>query len=335
MRLKMQTGRLRVLIGSTGTIGQGANVQNRLIALHNIDVPWVPKDIEQRLGRIERPGNMHSTVFVRNYVTEGSFDAYMWQTVELKAKLISQVLRGDLSHRTIEDSDTKVLSYSEIKAIATGDTRFLQRAKLEGEIARLETLQRNFESQRVRLKQDVHKNLPQAIRYLNDIIPRIEQDVAAFEVYKGDPVLECAGLQYHLNDSLEKTAAIQALTAEMAHLKAGTVLGTYNGASIVVSEKESMFSFFSSKDYTICLQGQVAHRLDPERTIFKGASVLSICSDIIQGIPESLEDKKEKLKSNELALKSAAALLSEPFDQQDTLDRLKGEYEALTASLSA
>ena len=335
MRLKMQTGRLRVLIGSTGTIGQGANVQNRLIALHNIDVPWVPKDIEQRLGRIERPGNMHSTVFVRNYVTEGSFDAYMWQTVELKAKLISQVLRGDLSHRTIEDSDTKVLSYSEIKAIATGDTRFLQRAKLEGEIARLETLQRNFESQRVRLKQDVHKNLPQAIRYLNDIIPRIEQDVAAFEVYKGDPVLECAGLQYHLNDSLEKTAAIQALTAEMAHLKSGTVLGTYNGASIVVSEKESMFSFFSSKDYTICLQGQVAHRLDPERTIFKGASVLSICSDIIQGIPESLEDKKEKLKSNELALKSAAALLREPFDQQDTLDRLKGEYEALTASLSA
>lgn len=113
-------------------------------------------------------------------------------------------------------------------------------------------------------------------------------------------------------------------------------LEAYNdGASIVVSEKESMFSFFSSKDYTICLQGQVAHRLDPERTIFKGASVLSICSDIIQGIPESLDDKKEKLKSNELALKSAAALLREPFDQQDTLDRLKGEYEALTASLSA
>lgn len=335
MRIKMQSGRLRVLIGSTATIGQGVNIQNRLIALHNLDVPWTPKDIDQRQGRIERPGNMHTTVFVFNYVTEGSFDSYMWQLIELKAKLISQVLRGDYSHRTIEDSDTKVLTYSEIKAIATGDTRFLQRAKLEGEIARLETLKRGFDSQRSRLKQDVHINIPHTIQYLKELIPRLEQDVSHLKSYYGDPVLECDGKSYHLNNKDEWSEAIKVLGPKVVKLEQGDILGKYNGMEIVAVRQDAVSSFFAAKDYTIALQGKATHRLDQDRIIFKGISVLKLCDEIVNGIPDSLKEKQDKLRSNELALKSAEALLSEPFEQQERLDQIKEEYAELTELLTA
>ena len=335
MRLKMQTGRLRVLIGSTATIGQGANIQNRLIALHNLDVPWVPKDIEQRLGRIVRPGNMNARVFILNYVTEGSFDAYMWQTIEVKAKLIAQILRGDYSRRTIEDSDTKALTYSEIKAIATGDTRFLQRAKLEGEIARLETLKRNFENQRSQLKQDVHKNLPKAIETLRRLIPKIEQDAASILPYKEAAVLECRGVRYILSDIEQLKAARKALPQSLVGYKTGDIIGTYNGLSIVVAERQAWTSFYDSKNSIVVLQGRTSHRLETDRFIYNGRAILDMCHEIAAHIPDSLDKKKEKLHSNEMALDAATALLSEPFEQEDTLMKLKQEYEKITLSLIA
>lgn len=333
MRLKMQSGKFRVLIGSTATAGQGVNIQTRLVALHNLDTPWIPKDIEQRLGRIERPGNMNATVYVYNYVTEGSFDAYMWQGIEIKAKFISQILRGDLSHRTIEDVDARALSYSEIKALATGDTRFLQRAKIEGEISRLETLRRNFDAQRTKLQQDASYNLPKTIGHLQKLIPLIEDDMAMIESFQEDPLIECNGKQFHLSDPMERAAAAQEFQTKISKSQVGDILGTYCNLEIVVCEQESRF-FFYEKHRTVCLHGKVTHRIDADY-IFNGRTVLKICEKLRKEIPTSLQEKKNQLSANELALQSATALLSEQFDQQEKLNELKAEFEKLTEEISA
>ena len=334
MRIKMQTGRLRVLIGSTQTVGQGVNIQNRLIALHNIDVPWVPKDIDQREGRIVRPNNMNASVLLYNYVTEGSFDAYMWQTIELKARLISQILRGDFNQRVVEDIDTKVFSYSEIKAIATGDTRFLQRAKLEGKIARLETIKRNHESQKSKLKQDVHKNLPKTIESLKTLIPKIEKDIASLETYGDTNIFTYKGVEYDLSDSKQRSLAVKELPKSTFGLRAGDTFGTYNGMSIVLAEQSSWSSVFATKELTVVLQGNAAHRLD-NNTASTGRMILEACRRIANIIPASLDEKKEKLRSNSLALNAAKELLDEPFEQEDRLNQLKKEYEEVSHSLAA
>lgn len=332
MRLKMQSGKFRVLIGSTATAGQGVNIQARLVALHNLDTPWIPKDIEQRLGRIERPGNMNATVYVYNYVTEGSFDAYMWQGIEIKAKFISQILRGDLSHRTIEDVDARALSYSEIKALATGDTRFLQRAKMEGEISRLEALQRNFEAQRTKLRQDVNYNLPKTIGHLQKLIPLITDDMAMIQSFQEDPLIECNGKQFHLSDPMERAAAAQEFQTKISKSQIGDILGTYCNLEIIVCEQEGRYSFYE-KHRTVCLHGRVTHRIDADY-IFNGRTVLKICEKLREEIPTALQEKKNQLSANELALQSATALLSEPFDQQERLDELKAEFEKLTEDIS-
>ena len=235
----------------------------------------------------------------------------------------------------MEDSDTKVLTYSEIKAIATGDTRFLQRAKLEGEIARLETLKRSFESQRNHLKQDVHKNLPRTISHLQDLIPRIEQDAASLSSFKGTEILEYAGRRYDLSDADQKKAAIEALPKNSFGLRSGDVLGHYNGLSIVVVEQQSWSTFFSAKNFTLALQGKALHRVDSQNTCLRGRTILELCKGIASSIPGSLDEKKEKLCSNEAALAAATELLDEPFDQEETLVKLKQEYEEVTRSLTA
>lgn len=334
MRLKMQSGKLRVLIGSTATAGQGVNIQARLVALHNLDTPWIPKDIEQRQGRIERPGNMNATVYVYNYVTEGSFDAYMWQGIEIKAKFISQILRGDFSHRTIEDVDARALSYSEIKALATGDTRFLQRAKIESEISRLETLQRNFEAQHAKLRQDANYNLPKTIKHLQMLIPLIEEDEATIRPYASDPILICNGRKYHLNEPMERAAAAQELQTKIPKAKVGDVLGTYCDLDIVVCEQNSSYSLYKTEN-TVCLHGKVTHR-NADLTLFmNGRTVLRICETLRNGLSDSLQKKKEQLSANELALRTATDLLSEQFDQQEKLEELRAEYKKLTEEISA
>lgn len=334
MQLKMQSGKLRVLIGSTATAGQGVNIQARLVALHNLDTPWIPKDIEQRIGRIERPGNMNATVYVYNYVTEGSFDAYMWQGIEIKAKFISQILRGDFSHRTIEDVDSRALSYSEIKALATGDTRFLQRAKIESEIARLETLQRNFEAQRAKLRHDVDYNLPKTIKHLQTLIPLIKEDEATMRAYADDPIVICNGKEFHLNNPMERAAAAQELQTKIPKAKVGDALGTYCGLEIIVCEQNSTYSFYKNWN-TVCLHGKATHRDADSSSIMNGRTVLRTCGALRRAFSDSLKKKEEQLSANEVALRTATDLLSEQFDQQEKLEELRAEYEKLTEEISA
>jgi N12 class adenine-specific DNA methylase len=263
MRLKMQTGKLRVLIGSTETMGQGVNVQHRLIALHNLDVPWTPKDFEQREGRILRPGNMHSQVYILSYVTEGSFDAYMYQLIELKAKLISQIMRGDFNGRVIEDTDTKVLSYAEIKAIATGDTRFLERAKVEGSLSRLETLKRDYELRTASLRHSVSHTLPESITHLEMMIDRIKQDILSINACVGN-MITVGKETFDLDDKEQVKAAVDAFSDARKHSNIGDCIGIYKGLSIVFRQGfDASFSLHrNSSSYSVALQGMAAHSLE-------------------------------------------------------------------------
>jgi hypothetical protein len=148
----VRAGKVRVLFGSTQKMGSGTNVQERLIALHHLDAPWRPADVEQREGRILRQGNKNSTVQIYRYVTEGSFDAYMWQTLETKAKFISQVMSGDMTIRRLEDMDSAALTYAEIKAIASGNPLVIEKAQVDAELIRLTRLRSAHAEEQYRIR---------------------------------------------------------------------------------------------------------------------------------------------------------------------------------------
>lgn len=169
----VRAGRVRVLLGSTQKMGAGTNVQERLIALHHMDAPWRPADVEQREGRILRQGNRNDAVHIYRYVTEGSFDAYMWQTLETKAKFIHQVMTGDTHLRRIEDIDTRALTYAEVKAIASGNPLVIEKASVDGEVTRLSRLEHQHAETQYRIRSSV--------RHLKESIPVIERRIAAIE----------------------------------------------------------------------------------------------------------------------------------------------------------
>jgi len=163
----VRAGRVRVLFGSTQKMGTGANVQERLIALHHLDAPWRPADVEQREGRILRQGNLNSEVVINRYVTEESFDAYMWQTLETKARFIAQVMTGESDLRRIEDIDGAALTYAEVKAIASGNPMVIEKAGIDAEVARLTRLRTQHLETQFKLRSQ--------IRHLNEEVPRLEK----------------------------------------------------------------------------------------------------------------------------------------------------------------
>jgi len=160
---KVRTGDVRILLGSTSKMGAGTNVQDKLVALHHIDVPWRPSDVEQREGRILRQGNTNKVVDIARYVTKESFDAYSWQLIETKQKFISQIYRGDTSIRKMEDLDNSVMSYAQIKAIASGNPMILEKFKIDNEVQKLQDKERTYKATRFRLEDSLKKTIPEFI----------------------------------------------------------------------------------------------------------------------------------------------------------------------------
>ena len=160
---KVRTGQVRVLLGSTAKMGAGTNVQDRLVALHDLDCPWRPGDLAQRKGRIERQGNQNETVHVYRYVTEGTFDAYLWQTVENKQKFISQIMTSKSPVRSCDDVDETALSFAEIKALCAGDPRIKERMDLDVDVSRLKLLKADHQSKQYRLEDQLLKTFPEEI----------------------------------------------------------------------------------------------------------------------------------------------------------------------------
>jgi len=174
---KVRSGEVRVLIGSTQKMGAGTNVQDRLIALHDLDCPWRPADLEQRAGRIIRQGNQNPEVNIFRYVTENTFDAYLYHTIENKQKFISQVMTSRTPLRSCEDVDESVLSYAEVKALCIGDSRIKEKMELDIDVNKLKVLEANFKDQRYALQDKMNKSLPLLISNTKKKIELIERDV--------------------------------------------------------------------------------------------------------------------------------------------------------------
>lgn len=198
---KVRSGSVRVLIGSTQKMGTGTNVQQRLVALHHLDAPWKPAEVEQREGRILRQGNTNKEVAVYRYVTEGSFDAYMWQALETKARFIGQVITGHNAARRAEDVGGQELSYAEVKAIASGNPAVLTLAEADAELQRLALLKKNHVDEQYVARRSV-RDLPGRISSLSERLSRLNADEATVNAYAGDPV-SIAGHAYAREDAAE------------------------------------------------------------------------------------------------------------------------------------
>src|SRR5436309_158439 len=181
----VRAGRVRILFGSTQKMGSGTNVQERLIALHHLDAPWRPADVEQREGRILRQGNKNAVVQIYRYVTEGSFDAYMWQTLETKAKFIAQVMSGDMTIRRLEDLDSAALTYAEVKAIASGNPLVIEKAQVDAELMRLTRLRSAHAEEQYRIRTNLRRSHEDSEAFTGRLT-NLRQDIAARQDSSGD-----------------------------------------------------------------------------------------------------------------------------------------------------
>ena len=231
---KVKSGQVRFLLGSTAKMGAGTNVQDRLIALHHLDVGWKPSDLEQREGRIIRQGNMNQKVHIYRYVTEGTFDSFMWQLIESKQKFISQIMTSKSPVRSCEDVDDTALSYAEVKALATGNPAIKEKMSLDIEVSKLKLLKANFVSNHYRLEDDIAKNYPQQIAKLKESIEGLRADLEKYQANKiTDPekfVMEVGGTVF--SEKKEAGAALLAVCQSMKQADAMINVGQYQGFSI-------------------------------------------------------------------------------------------------------
>lgn len=252
---KVRTGQVRVLMGSTAKMGAGTNVQDRLVALHDLDCPWRPGDLAQRKGRIERQGNQNPLVHVYRYVTEGTFDAYLWQTVENKQKFISQIMTSKSPVRSCDDVDETALSFAEIKALCAGDPRIKERMDLDVEVSRLKLMKADHQSKQYRLEDQLLKYFPEEIEKHKGFIKGFESDL---EVLAAHPHPEDGFADMEIRGDLltDKENAGAALLDACKEVKTSdpVQIGSYRGYAMSVE-----FSAWK-QEYTLLLKGQMTHR---------------------------------------------------------------------------
>ena len=308
---KVRSGQVRVLLGSTQKMGAGTNVQDRLVALHDLDCPWRPGDLAQRKGRIERQGNQNETVHVYRYVTEGTFDAYLWQTVENKQKFISQIMTSKSPVRSCDDVDETALSFAEIKALCAGDPRIKERMDLDVEVSRLKLMKADHQSKQYRLEDQLLKYFPQEIENNKGYIKGFERDLETLAAHP-HPEDGFAGMEVRGDVLTDKENAGAALLDACKEVKDSepVQIGSYRGFAMSV-EFEAW-----KQEYTLLLKGEMTHRAtlgtDPRGNLTRIDNALS-------QMPQRLEAVQNQL--NNLYQQQAAAReeLSKPFLYEDDL----------------
>ena len=308
---KVRTGQVRVLLGSTSKMGAGTNVQDRLVALHDLDCPWRPGDLAQRKGRIERQGNQNPLVHVYRYVTEGTFDAYLWQTVENKQKFISQIMTSKSPVRSCDDVDETALSFAEIKALCAGDPRIKERMDLDVEVARLKLMKADHQSKQYRLEDQLLKYFPQEIETNKGFIKGFEADLETLAAHP-HPEDGFAGMEIRGDVLTDKENAGAALLDACKEVKGSepVQIGSYRGFTMSVE-----FSAWK-QEYTLLLKGQMTHRAslgtDPRGNLTRIDNALA-------QMPQRLEAVKNQLDN--LYQKQAAAKeeIGKPFPFEDDL----------------
>ena len=308
---KVRSGQVRVLLGSTAKMGAGTNVQDRLIALHDLDCPWRPGDLEQRSGRIVRQGNQNPDVQIYRYVTEGTFDAYLWQTVENKQKFISQIMTSKSPVRSCDDVDETALSFAEIKALCAGDPRIKERMDLDVDVARLKLMKADHQSKQYRLEDQLLKTFPEEIEKNKDFIAGLEADMKTLAEHP-HPEDGFAGMEVRGDTLTDKENAGAALLDACKEVK-GTdpvPVGSYRGFAMSVS-----FDAFR-QEYMLLLKGQMTHRAmlgtDPRGNLTRIDNALS-------QMPQRLEAVKNQLDNLYQQQAAAKAEVGKPFPQEQEL----------------
>ena len=308
---KVRTGQVRVLMGSTAKMGAGTNVQDRLVALHDLDCPWRPGDLAQRKGRIERQGNSNPLVHVYRYVTEGTFDAYLWQTVENKQKFISQIMTSKSPVRSCDDVDETALSFAEIKALCAGDPRIKERMDLDVEVSRLKLMKADHQSKQYRLEDQLLKYFPEEIEKHKGFIKGFESDM---EVLVAHPHPEdgFAGMEIRGDLLTDKENAGAALLDACKEVKTSdpVQIGSYRGYAMSVE-----FSAWK-QEYTLLLKGQMTHRAtlgtDPRGNLTRIDNALA-------QMPQRLEAAKAQLDNLYQQQAAAKEEVGKPFLYEEEL----------------
>ena len=323
---KVRRGKIRVLFGSTPRMGAGTNVQDRLIALHDLDCPWRPRDLEQRSGRIIRQGNQNPEVQIYRYVTEGTFDSYLYQMVENKQRFISQVFTSKSPARVMQEIDDAVLSYNEIKALATGNPMIIEHANLETEVNKLKMLNASHLSQRYELEDKILKYYPQEISRLNERISGYTADIARREGNTPAKKEDFPPMQIHGTVYTEKAEAGKALIEACKQLTNSdpVSIGSYRGF-----EMQLFYEAFS-KEYRVALKGTLTHTASLGTDIHGNITRLD---NALNGLETRLQEHRDRLENTTAQMEAAKADAAKPFQREQELQEKSKRLAELTKLL--
>ena len=323
---KVRSGQVRVLMGSTFKMGAGMNVQDRLVALHDLDCPWRPGDLEQRSGRIIRQGNRNKEVHIYRYVTESTFDAYLWQTVENKQKFISQIMTSKSPVRSCEDVDETALSYAEIKALCAGDKRIKEKMDLDVDVARLKLMKASHQSQQFRLEDNLLRHFPEQIRQNESFVEGFTADMQTLSAHP-HPVDGFAGMEVKGDFLTDKDNAGSAILEAFKDAKGmePVPIGSYRGFSMSLTVENF------GKDFILTLKGKMNHRV----TLGKDArGNLTRIDNALNAMPDRLQNVRNTLDALTAQMETAKAELGKPFPQEDELRTKSARLAELNAELN-
>ncbi len=325
---RVRSGFVRVLMGSTSKMGAGTNVQDKLIASHDLDCPWRPRDLEQRGGRIERRGNENPEAYIYRYVTEGTFDAYLYQILENKQKFISQIMTSKSPARRIQDIDEATLTYAEVKALATGDPRIMEKMNLDMEVGKLRLVKANFQNQRYDLETKVLKSYPNQLQALQARLEGLEHDTAAIKdwmqnnpKYDGNffGMIVCG--KNHIKKSDAGEALLKAVEGYLEPKKSYSV-GSYMGLKLFATDN-------FGKEFN--LQGSLSHTVKIGDDAIGNITRLN---NLINGMPEQLQNTKIEIENVQKQMALAKQELEMPFKYEDELTEKQLRLMQLNIELS-
>ena len=324
---KVRSGQVRILLGSTQRMGAGTNCQQKLVALHHLDCPWRPSDLQQREGRIIRQGNENKEVDIYSYVTEGTFDAYLYQLVESKQKFISQIMTSKSPVRSAEDVDEQALSYAEIKALASGNPMIKEKMDLDIEVSKLKLLKANHLSQKYALEDAISKDFPKQIAETQVRIAGYGADIATVKENThpngdGFSPLTLAGVTYA--DKKEAGAALLTMCQTMLSPEA-TQVGSYRGLTLELS-----FDTFA-REYRLTMIGQLRHTVTLGTDVFGN---LQRMDNALEGLPIKEQACREQLSNLQTQLETAKAEVQKPFPREAELNTKTARLEELNSLLN-
>ena len=324
---KVRAGQVRILMGSTPKLGAGTNVQDRLLALHHLDCPWKPSDLEQQEGRILRQGNQNDKVKIFRYVTENTFDSYMWQILENKQKFISQIMTSKSPVRACEDVDDTALSYAEIKALATGNEYIKEKMDLDVQVSKLKLLKANHTSQIYRLESDIAKRYPVQITALKEKIAgmRVDADVVkGIDLQDNDHFAMTVGGKLY-TDKKEAGVALLSAASGLKSVKSAGQIGEYHGFAL-----SSEYNFLSNT-YTMTIKGKCSYKIEFGKDTLGNIQRIH---NALSAIGKKLADTEQNLETVQQQLKTAQEEVQKPFPKEAELSEKMERLAELNAMLN-